>query len=395
MNYLVATEYFFPDRPGGSGRVAWELAKLMRDRGHRVGFLAAARPGTSSAGVSEHEGVDVVRYLHPQFRSWDPRRLDAHVRAAASGARRLEVPWDVVHSHALAPGLGAFAAHDGARRIATVHSPAVLEQRITWSSAGPAGRLKLLLGEPVLKRAERRLYDQATSLMALSRYTVDETRAIHGQSVAGRMTVIPWWSEPPAATSTDRLAARRELGWDPTTPAFFTLRRLVPRMGLDTLVRAAAALPRERPWSVFVGGDGPERAALEALAGALGVADRVRFLGRMSDGDLDLAYAACDAFVLPTRALECFGIIALEALARGRPVVGARVGAIPEVLDPILPGWLFPPGDAPALAGLLSRVLEGDLAPPAPERLRDHAEERYGRRTIGERWAAWIEGRES
>ena len=390
MNYLVANEDFFPERPGGAGRVAWTLAKLMRNRGHRVAFVG----GTSdpaNVGTVEHEGITVARYLYPRLRAWDPRRLAAHIDVARTATAALGRRWDVVHSHTLAPGLGAFAASRGARRIATVHSPAVLEQRITWRGGGASGALKLLLGEPILKRAERKLYDDADSMVALSDFTVRETRAIHGSPVADRMSVIPWWSERDSAREVDPDDARHQLGWNVGDVALFTLRRLVPRMGVDVLVRAASRLPRALRWAVHVGGDGPEREKLENLARSLGCSDRVRFLGRMTDAQVDLAYTACDAFILPTRALECFGIIALDALARGRPVVGARVGAIPEMLEPILPEWLFSPGDPEALARLLRRLIEGDLRAPPAGRLMAFAADRYGRGWVSERWARWIE----
>jgi glycosyltransferase involved in cell wall biosynthesis len=312
----------------------------------------------------------------------------------ADAVRLLSRSFDVVHSHTLAPGLGAFAATEGsgARRVATIHSPAVLEQRINWQHGGAAGRLKLLVGEPALRRAERRLYEAADGLSALSEFTVGEIAKLYGARLAGRIVRIPWWAEE-AAGGGDRAAARSALGWEPGGVAYFTLRRLVPRMGLDTLLEAVARLPAERPWALYVAGDGPERGRLEALASASGRRDRIRFLGRISDEALELAYAACDAFVLPTRSLECFGLIALEALGRGRPVVGARVGAIPEMLEPILPGWLFSPGDAGELARLLEAHLGGRLPAPPPERLRAFAGERYGRERVTSEYAAWLEGR--
>jgi glycosyltransferase involved in cell wall biosynthesis len=390
LNYLIATEEFFPEQPGGAGRIAWELGKLMRARGHDVTLLAgthAERPPP----VGLHEGITVARYAFPRLRSWDPRRLGAHVAAARDATRALGGRWDVVHAHTLAPGLGAFqAVGRAARRISTIHSPAVLEQRITWSHAGAVGRVKLAVGEPMLRRAERALLTSADRLTALSRFTIRETAAMYGRDLAERITCVPWWSDadPPA----DRAAARHALGWPAKGTIFYTLRRLVPRMGIDVLIGAARSLPRNAPWTVYVAGDGPERARLEALAADAGLGQRARFLGRIDDATAHRAYEACDAFALPTRALECFGIIALEALSRGRPVIGSRVGAIPEMLEPVLPDWIFSPGDERDLARVMRGVLDGTLAAPDATELRRYAQTRYGRDAVREVWARWIEG---
>jgi glycosyltransferase involved in cell wall biosynthesis len=393
VRYLAAAEEFFPERPGGAGRVAWELAKLVRDRGHEAALVCGAADGESAPRVHEQEGIAIVRYPSPRLRAWDPRRLSARTAAVADAVRRLGRTFDVVHSHTLAPGLGAFAAAGrGARRLATIHSPAVLEQRINWRHSGATGRLKMIAGEPLLRRAERRLYETADGLSALSRYTIGEIGDAYGAPLAGRIALIPWWAEV-GAPAGDRGASRRALGWEVEGFALFTLRRLVPRMGLDTLLEALGRVPTDKPWTLYVAGDGPERGRLEALASACGRRDRVRFLGRISDEALEQAYTACDLFVLPTRALECFGLIALEALGRGRPVLGARVGAIPEMLEPVLPGWLFSPGDSSELASALGAVLSGERRAPSADQLRAYAHGRYGRDRVQASYLEWLEGR--
>ena len=82
------------------------------------------------------------------------------------------------------------------------------------------------------------------------------------------------------------------------------------------------------------------KAQLARLAGEMAVEECTHFIGHVADEVLPDMYAAADAFVLPTTELECFGLIALEALACGRPVLATPVGAIPEILEPIEPRWL-------------------------------------------------------
>src|SRR5262249_13780842 len=138
-----------------------------------------------------------------------------------------------------------------------------------------------------------------------------------------------------------------------------TLSALRQRKGLDVLLDALAALVvqdiRPRLW---IAGDGPERAALEAQAQRLALAGQVRFLGERQDvGDL---LAACDVLVLPSRR-EGLGVAALEAMAAARPGVGAAVGGLAEAVIDGRTGVLVPPDDAAALAAALAGLL-GDHA---------------------------------
>ena len=162
-------------------------------------------------------------------------------------------------------------------------------------------------------------------------------------------------------------------------------------MGLDTLLEAAAQLAEQgRTFRLVIGGDGPQRPALEAQAAAAGIGDRVAFLGRIPEAHLVDAFAAADCFVLPTRALECFGLIVLESYACGVPVVGVPVGSIPEVMGPDLQAWLAADNRAPALAERMDDVLartarRGSGRAARPGR---HVQPGDGRRTSRTRAAA-------
>jgi glycosyltransferase involved in cell wall biosynthesis len=152
---------------------------------------------------------------------------------------------------------------------------------------------------------------------------------------------------------------RAGLGWPTDRPILFTLRNLQPRMGLDELIRAIDRLRRPVPdvW-LAIGGEGALRGELEALVRALGLADHVRFLGFVEEGRLARCYQAADAFVLPTQSLEGFGLVTVEALACGTPVLGTPVGATPEILGPLSKSLLFQGTSAADMAEGLRRFLE-------------------------------------
>lgn len=142
--------------------------------------------------------------------------------------------------------------------------------------------------------------------------------------------------------------------------------RLVPRKGIDVLLRAFVQVVRDLPDAhLLVVGDGPERARLEELSRSLGLAQHVRFLGMVPTGDLRRALAAADVFALTPMAMkadvEGFGIVYIEAAAMGKPAVGTRTGGIPEAVLDGETGLLVPERDAAATAVALVRLLADDV----------------------------------
>jgi len=179
----------------------------------------------------------------------------------------------------------------------------------------------------------------------------------------------------------ERAAMRAALGYEPGHFVVGTVARLERRKGIDTLVEALArAAPHVPELRLLLVGDGPERARLEALALAGGVGDRMRLVRRQSRVQGYLA--AMDLFAAPSRT-EGLGMAMIEALAVGLPVLGSRVGGIPEVVLDGVCGRLLPPGQpgpwADALVHCASHREELDsLAQAAPARAQAFSLEASG-----------------
>jgi glycosyltransferase involved in cell wall biosynthesis len=117
----------------------------------------------------------------------------------------------------------------------------------------------------------------------------------------------------------------------------------------------------------------------------------VTLTGRLSDEQLVEAYQAADVFMLPTLALECFGLISIEAMAFGCPVFASDSSAIPETLRPFRPDLLFPAGDTEALRRLVAGWLEGRLTLPDADTVVGYVDSHYSQEVIVPRLLALLE----
>jgi D-inositol-3-phosphate glycosyltransferase len=142
----------------------------------------------------------------------------------------------------------------------------------------------------------------------------------------------------------------------PSRPSFVTLRRLVARNGVDVLVRAWRQSGLDGRADLVIGGSGPERSRLEALASGM---SSVRFAGFVPDEQVVSMYRTATAAIMPTTSGEGFGLMAAEALACGTPVIASAEGALPELVRHEATGLLVRPGDPAALAAAMQR-LAGD-----------------------------------
>src|SRR5450830_4313 len=380
MRIVLPMSYWFPDSPGGSGKLAFDESQFLVGRGHEV--WAVAQDVIGVGPEYEHtRGVNLLRYQRPSIGTFDPRRLTVHQDRTQRLVQQYVPQADVVHGHGLLQYAGAISIYgDRVRSVYSVHSPVRMEMSATARGGSALTWLKLTATGIACSRIERECIQRSTFVTAESSYTVRELALLHGENMAGRVRIVPGWVDPTRFRPVeDKRAVQERLDWPTDRPILFTLRRLVPRMGIDVLLRAISIVRHDCPQFVLIiGGQGPSRVQFEEMAATLGVSDMVRFVGRVDDAILPDMYAAATAFVLPSFELECFGIIALEALASGVPVLATPVGAIPEVLIPVEPRWLASTISATDVAALLTHFLHNELPSHTVAELRDYAVNKYG-----------------
>jgi len=245
--------------------------------------------------------------------------------------------------------------------IIVLHEPNPMAL-VAYFLARPAGRLIVWYHSDVIRPSWRyRLFYQPFLRFALSRAErIVVSSPLLGESAPAlrdfqaKCTVIPFGVEKAA---TDRPDQERvaEIRRDVSQPIVLFVGRLVPYKGVDVLLDAMAGLNAV----ALIVGEGPQRASLEAQAHRLGVASRVRFVGSVTDQELASLYRACDVFVLPSvTRQEAFGVVQLEAMAAGKPVVSTDLGTgVGWVNRHGETGYVVPPRDAGALREAIQRLL--------------------------------------
>lgn len=350
---------WFPEQPGGLNRVFYDLTRHLPAQGVEVeGFVQQMAAPAADRGWA-------VRGMAPPGTPF-LGRLRAE-RAAFAAALR-DRPRDVVASH-FAPSIWPSVSLVDVPLVVHFHGPWALESRQEG-----AGRAK----ELAAWRMERDVYRRASRFIVLSQAFGDVLE--HHYRVAGeRIRVVPGGVDTDRFTpALSRAAARSLLGWPGDRPLIVCVRRLVRRMGIENLLEAMALVRAQCPDAMLVvAGQGALRPELEARARALGLDGEVRFAGRVPEDDLPLVYRAADVSVVPTVALEGFGLIVVESLAAGTPVLATPVGGLPEVLRPLDPGLIC---ESPAPAHLAERLVaavRGEVALPSAEACAEYARREF------------------
>jgi glycosyltransferase involved in cell wall biosynthesis len=360
MRVLIVGLATIDEMMGGSARYLSGLAEALRTEGHEVRVMTAtgkvARSG-SRPGMRSQLSRSARRLLLEQPKTamalrWRPHILNIHFAydglLPAIVARLIGIPIVVVF-----------------------HGP--------WADEAVATGRKgsWPLSTRMRRFAERLVYGSASRVIVLS--TAFKEILVDRYGIAGDVIeVIPGALDVGRFAATPSPKEARSLLGLPERPTVVTVRRLVPRMGLDIALDAIALLPTEP--ALLVAGDGPERSALERRAVELGIADRVSFLGRVPDVDLPLVYAAAELCLVPTRSLEGFGYVALEAFAAGRPVIATRVGGLVDLVGGLDERLLVDP-EAGAIAAAIEAAYRGRLDLPDEDTIRRYAE-RYAWTTI-------------
>ena len=336
MRIAQVSPWFSPHLGGVESHVR-SLSRELAARGNDV-TVVTSRHDLSLPAEESMEGFRVVR-VKPRF---IVMRTPITPKMRAS-LRSLSV--DVVHGHSPPPlassYAGAVAAERGIPYVVTYHCDVELPSALGGFVESVYRRS---LGASTLRNADQ--------VVVTTRTYAATSRAVWRYNP----TVIP------NAVDHRRFRPDVDVSWvrerlkiPPDVPVALLVGRIVPHKGIEHFIEAARFVPDAQ---FLIAGEGSLLGAMKRFAASMGVAERVRFLGRVSDENLPKVYAACDVFVLPSVSrLEAFGIVALEAMATAKPVIVADIPGVREVIEDGREGLVADAVNPQDLADKIRRLL--------------------------------------
>ena len=365
MRILHLGKYYAPER-GGIERYLQALSEWMVARGETVGALVHQRPGVWRSSSEAMGGVEVRRVAclaAPVYTPLSPTFPFALARALR------EFEPDVLHLHLPNPSCFAALLSARARRLPWV---------VHWHSDIPpdAPDLRLRLGYRAYRPFEQALLKRARVIIATSQSYLDASTAL--APWRSKVVVIPLGIDelPAPKTSRDLWPAGNGL-------RLLAVGRLSHYKGFDVLIDALA---KTRDARLVLVGEGECAATLRARAVGRNVAERIHFAGGLDEAGLLAAYAAADAFVLPSlNRGEAFGLVLLEAMRAHLAVIASAIvgSGVGEVVVDEGTGLLVRPHDADALASAIDRFNDAALR----ERMGAAGRQRWAERFTLERSA--------
>jgi D-inositol-3-phosphate glycosyltransferase len=368
---------------GGQNIYVAHVARQLHKAGHDVDVFTR-RDRALLPPISDMDGVRVIHVPAGPPTQLSKERLLPHMRQFAdfllAFCRSEPIPHDVMHANFFMSGLAALQVKEalGIPLVMTFHALGKVRRQHQGSDDGfPDERFSI----------EEKLVQQADAVIAECPQDEADLIGLYG-TAPQHIKMVPCGFDIAEFNPIDRDAARTALGWPRERFAVLQLGRIVPRKGIDNVVRALAVL-RQRVSAdahlYVVGGNAdvpneiatPEIARLREVAARCGVAEHVTFIGRRGRAQLRYFYSAADVFVT-TPWYEPFGITPVEAMACATPVIGANVGGIRYSVKDGETGFLVPPRDPEVLAERLARLLhEPTLARRMGMAGRDRAHARF------------------
>jgi len=352
---------------GGMSVYIRELARELGRRGHRIDIFTRRQEPSQAAIEPFASNVRLIHLAASVSGDAGKSSLYPHLDEFLGGIERFRsaevLGYDLIHSHYWISGRLGSRLRQLWRRphLLMYHSLGEMKNR---SGARPP--------EPDLRiAAERDLARSVDRILAPTDREKHNLIRYYG-AMPERIGVVPCGVDLELFRPLPKGDARRQLGLDPEAPLLLYVGRFEAAKGLDLLLLALARFGRNRRLRLLVvGGDGadaPEAQAFKREARELGLGDRVLFAGRIDQRRLPAYYAAADFLVVPSR-YESFGLVALEALACGRPVLATPVGVMEELLRGTHHGLVVDNASPEALARGM-RIMSNGFAPSPPADLR-------------------------
>ena len=344
MNIIFIADVSIAEVSGGAERCLYEQSTRLSHKGHHTHILTRRLPNHDS----DYEVVNGVNEWRYGCNLGNPATF---LKATRSNTKELferlhkKYHFDCINFHQPFTALGINRSKMSGRvpKVYTCHSLSFEEFRSR--NAGQPHILHKALNYFQLfarLKIEKKGLSQSDKIVTLSKFT--QRKLVDTYNIPeAKIQIIPGGVDlEKFHPATDKAKIRAALNFPRDDIVLFTVRNLVQRMGLENLIIAFNTLAKKcEDIRLVIGGKGPLENGLIALARSFNIEDKVHFTGFIPEDRLPLYYQMADLFVLPTKELEGFGLVTLEAMASGLPVIGTPIGGTKEILGNFDAEFLF------------------------------------------------------
>ncbi len=357
MRILFVADVSIQKVIGGAERVLFEQSTRLAYMGHTVSILTRQLP----SHTAEYENIyGVHEWRYPVDTSTSLTYFTSSLHQCQKLFLKINqpIPYDIINFHQpfSAYAINKIKSTAGIKKIYTCHSLAFEEFQTRQLNRHWISQPAAFIHTMIRKYIERFSLNQSQAIIVLSQFTKDKLIRSH-HIPAHKINIVPGAADTDYFHPTsNKLSLRKEFQIPDKKFFLFTVRNLVPRMGLENLIKAMSLVQEKGiPFHLVIGGDGILKNHLQNLIQARSLDQSIKLTGFLSKDHLLKYYQMADFFILPTVALEGFGLVTVEAMACGTPVLGTPIGGTKEILSQFDSSFLFAD---PSPESIAARILE-------------------------------------
>lgn len=341
---------------GGAERVLHEQTKRLSERGHEIHIITRRLPIHASS-------YENIKNVHEWRYAVNKKNAFTFLVSTVVNCQKLfrqiseNTSFDIINYRQpfSAIGINLRLRNQQIKKVYNCHSLAFEE----YETRNPKPfkvipRINHKINSYLRKRIEKFCMSSSNLIVVESEYTKNKLINQYGIK-SEKIFINPGGVDLSRFKfSQDKTSIRKRLKLSEEKFILFTVRNLVPRMGLENLILAMKEIIKSlNNIYLIIGGEGEQRKSMTNLISDLNLKDNVKLQGFIPEEDLPLYYRAADFFILPTKWLEGFGLVTVEAMACGTPVLGTPVGGTQEILNKFNPSFLFKDTNPESMAELI------------------------------------------
>jgi glycosyltransferase involved in cell wall biosynthesis len=354
MPRICLVTHFFPPHMGGIEKVSYEQSKRLTNLGYKIDVLTSKIRGrteypTKGIRIFDFSAVNITERIGVPY----PIPYIQAYKTFANVIKRC----DLVHAH----GHVYMSSYLAGKIAKKYGKPFILTQHNTFidyqSGLNIVEHLNdLTIGKAVLKDADR--------IVVVSNKTKEYVHKLGADK--SKTSVIYNGVDIDYFHPTNKVVSRKILDLPKNQKIILSVRRLVYKNGLDTLIESVPYVTRDHPDALFVvAGKGPSKTLIEDRIKESGIENNIKLTGFLPHELLPIYYNAADYFLLPSASGEGLPLVLLEAMACRLPVISTTVGGTPEIIEHMKNGVLVPPRNPEAMALKMSELLSNEALGPA------------------------------